>query len=60
MAISVSVEESGVPAETPKSHTPAVSHQQTLSHNFASSTLHHERDSNSQLPYDDNHKGPRA
>jgi hypothetical protein len=36
-----SVEETGVPG--------AASHWQTLSHNVASSTPHHERDSNSQL-----------
>jgi hypothetical protein len=40
------VEETGVPGEN---HRPAISYWQTLSHNVASSTLRHERDSNVQL-----------
>jgi hypothetical protein len=40
------VVETGVPREN---NRPATSHRQTLSHNFVSSTLRHERDSNSQL-----------
>jgi len=40
------LEESGVPIEN---HRPTASHWQTLSHNDASSTPHHERDSNIQL-----------
>jgi len=31
----------------------------TLPHNAVSSTPQHERDSNSQLPYDHDHHGPR-
>jgi len=42
----LSVEETGVPGEN---HRPAVSHDQTLSHNVVSSTPRHEQDSNSQL-----------
>ena len=34
--------------ETGKTHLPAISHWQTLSHNVVSSTPRHERDSNSQ------------
>ena len=40
------VEETGVPGEN---HRPVASHFQTLSHDVVSSTLRHERDSNSQL-----------
>ena len=40
------VDEIGVPREN---HRPATDHWQTWSHNVASSTSHHERDSNSQL-----------
>ena len=40
------VEETGVPIEN---HRPAASHSQTLSHNVASSTPRHKRDSNIQL-----------
>jgi len=40
------VEETGVPGEN---HQPAVSHWQTLPHNVASNTPHHERNFNSQL-----------
>ena len=40
------VEETSVPNEN---HRPAASHWQTLSHNVVSSTLRHERGSNSQL-----------
>jgi len=40
------VEETGVLGEN---HWPATSHLQSLPHNGVSSTLHHERDSNSQL-----------
>jgi len=32
-----------------ENHRPAASHWQILSHNFVSSTPHHEWDSNSQL-----------
>jgi hypothetical protein len=32
-----------------ENHQPVASHWQTLSHNAVSSTLRHERDSNSQL-----------
>ena len=32
-----------------ESHRPVAIHSQTLSHNFVTSTLHYERDSNSQL-----------
>jgi hypothetical protein len=39
------MEETGVHREI---HRPAASHWQTLSHNFVSSTPHHEHDSNSQ------------
>ena len=39
-------EESEGPGEN---HRPAASHLQTLSHKVASSTPHHEHDSNSQL-----------
>jgi hypothetical protein len=42
------VEETGVPGET---HWPTASNWQTLSHNVESSTLCHERDSNSQLQW---------
>jgi len=64
------LEETGVPGEN---HRPVASHWQTLSHNVVSSTLYHERDSNSklsgdwhwlhrwmyiQLPYDHDHDGP--
>jgi hypothetical protein len=40
------VEETGVPGEN---NRPVASHRQTLSHNVVSSTLRHERGSNSQL-----------
>ena len=40
------VEETGVPGENPR---PVVSHWQILSHNIVSSTLRHQRGSNSQL-----------
>ena len=40
------VEETAVPGEN---HRPAASHLQLLLHNDVSSTLRHERDSNSQL-----------
>ena len=43
------VEEAWVPGEN---HSPVASHWQTLSHNVVSSTPCHERDSNSQLSYD--------
>ena len=39
------MEETGVPGEN---HRPAANHRQTLSHNVVSSTLRHERGSNSQ------------
>jgi len=39
------LEETGVPREN---HWPVARHWQTLSHNVVSSTLRHERDSNSQ------------
>ena len=40
------VEETGVPGEN---HRHVASHRQPLSHDVASSTSHHDRDSNSQL-----------
>jgi hypothetical protein len=40
------VEETGIPGEN---YRPVVNQEQTLSHNFVSSTPRHERDSNSQL-----------
>ena len=40
------VEETGVPG---RNHQPVASHRQTLLHNVGTSTLHHERGSNSQL-----------
>jgi len=40
------VEDTGVPG---KNHRSAARYWQTLSHNFVSSTLRHERNSNSQL-----------
>ena len=49
------VEETGIPTEN---HRPVASHWQTLSHNIVSNTPHHERGSNSQLPYDHDHNGP--
>ena len=42
------VEESRVPGEN---HWPVTSNWQTLSHNIASETPHHEEDSNSQLKF---------
>ena len=49
------VEETGIPEEN---HLPVVSHWQTLSHNVVSNILRHERESNSQLPYDHDHDDP--
>jgi len=49
------VEETGVPGEN---HRPVTNHWQTLSHNVVSTTPRHERDSNSQLPYDHDHDDP--
>ena len=47
------VEETVVPGEN---HPPATSHPQTLSHKAVSNTPLHERDSDSQLPYDHDHE----
>ena len=48
------VEEIRVPGEN---HRPVA--DKTLSHNVVSGTPCHERDSNSQRPYDHDHDGPR-